>query len=834
MASSTNIKVVCRFRPPNTIELREGGEIVVSFDDNLQTVYMKSAQLASGPEKDGFTLDRVFPMGTKQQEVFDYGVKDIVKDVLDGYNGTVFAYGQTGSGKTFTMMGADIDSDEFKGIIPRITEQIFQSIVESDPHLEYLVKVSYMEIYLERIRDLLAPQNDNLQVHEEKSRGVYVKNLSDYYVSSAREVYEIMRTGGAARVVSSTNMNAESSRSHSIFLITIQQRNTDTGAQKTGNLYLVDLAGSEKVGKTGASGQTLEEAKKINKSLSALGMVINALTEKAKHIPYRDSKLTRILQESLGGNSRTTLIINCSPSSYNEAETLSTLRFGIRAKSIKNTARVNQELSPLELKGLLQKAQVANTSYQKYIATLEAELAIWRAGGHVDQADWATSNKAVDVTFTSSMKKTAAPPAASTPAPSSRSMTPVNPVIEGLRELESRPQTPTVVGLEKDEREEFLRRENELSDQLAEKESALTAAEKLVKELKEELVFIKEQEAAINKENKTMSSSLNELRLQVERLTYDSKEGLISIDILKEQNHDLKDELEKLKTALADTEAAKPDASQEDKEKRKQEKMALMMAEFDAQGAFSEKDEQLRQLVLKLDNMETPEILTGEDLTTIRRQLVDGQHILKETTDKLRQFQKDHEAVSRKKDEIEARYATLEVEYEELLEKGDRAEAVADLKDKLEAQYAARRDAQWSEITDLRQQLEVKATEARNLNAAIESLKSVNEELKRAFAVTSAGIEGGKNLAESAQDLERARKAISVQLAEFDGVKKSLMRDLQNRCEKVVELEIQLDEIKEQYNNVIRNSNSKAQQKKMAFLERNLEQLTLVQKQVTD
>ncbi|KAF8746119.1 hypothetical protein AX14_000172 [Amanita brunnescens Koide BX004] len=732
------------------------------------------------------------------------------------------------------MMGADIDSDELKGIIPRITEQIFQSIVESDQHLEYLVKVSYMEIYLERIRDLLAPQNDNLQVHEEKSRGVYVKNLSDYYVSSAREVYEIMRTGGAARVVSSTNMNAESSRSHSIFLITIQQRNTETGAQKTGNLYLVDLAGSEKVGKTGASGQTLEEAKKINKSLSALGMVINALTEKAKHIPYRDSKLTRILQESLGGNSRTTLIINCSPSSYNEAETLSTLRFGIRAKSIKNTARVNQELSPLELKGLLQKAQLANTSYQKHIAALEAELAIWRSGGHVDQADWATSGKAVDSTAASSVKRAAPSSIASTPAPSSRSMTPVNPVVEGLRELESRPQTPTVVGLEKDEREEFLRRENELSDQLAEKESALTTAEKLIKELKEELAFIKEQEAAINKENKAMSSSLNELRLQVERLTYDNKEGLISIDILKEQNHDLKEELEKLKSVLADTEAAKTDASQEDKEKRKQEKMALMMAEFDAQGAFSERDEQLRQLIMKLDNIETPEPLALEDMTAIRRQLVDGQHVLKETSDKLRQLQKENEAILRKKDEIEARYTTLEVEYEELLEKGDRAEAVADLKDKLEAQYAAKRDAQLSEIADLRQQLEVKANEARSLNATIESLKSVNEELKRAFAVTSAGIEGGKSLAESAQDLERARKAISVQLAEFDGVKKSLMRDLQNRCEKVVELEIQLDEIKEQYNNVIRNSNSKAQQKKMAFLERNLEQLTLVQKQLVD
>jgi kinesin family protein 5 len=172
------------------------------------------------------------------------------------------------------------------------------------------------------------------------------------------------------------------------------------------------------------------------------------------------------------------------------------------------------------------------------------------------------------------------------------------------------------------------------------------------------------------------------------------------------------------------------------------------------------------------------------------------------------------------------------------------------LQNKLEAQYSSKREAHQSEVTDLKQQLEIKNGEIRSLNASIDSLKSVNEELKvgvtlmqrviqlpcdplqRAFAVTSAGIEGGKNLAESAQDLERTRKAINVQLAEFDGVKKSLMRDLQNRCEKVVELEIQLDEIKEQYNNVIRNSNSKAQQKKMAFLERNLEQLTLVQKQV--
>ncbi|KAI0703608.1 kinesin heavy chain [Cytidiella melzeri] len=840
MASSTNIKVVCRFRPPNSIELREGGEIVVAFDDNLRTVQMRSAQVSSGPEKDGFTFDRVFPSGTKQQEVFDYGVKETVRDVLDGYNGTVFAYGQTGSGKTFTMMGADIDSPELKGLIPRITEQIFQSIVESDAHLEYLVKVSYMEIYLERIRDLLAPQNDNLQVHEEKSKGVYVKNLSDYYVSSAREVYEIMRQGGAARVVSSTNMNAESSRSHSIFLITINQKNTETGAQKTGNLYLVDLAGSEKVGKTGASGQTLEEAKKINKSLSALGMVINALTDsKAKHIPYRDSKLTRILQESLGGNSRTTLIINCSPSSYNEAETLSTLRFGIRAKSIKNTARVNAELSPLELKGLLAKAQAANTSYQKYIAALEAELAIWRSGGHVEQSDWTTSDKPG-----AAAKK--APPTTSPTPSSTRSMTPVIPALEGVKaDLESRPQTPTVVGLEKDEREEFLKRENELSDQLAEREQALVAAKKLVDELKEELAFLKEQEASVSKENKAMSGQLNELRLQVERLDYDNKESIITIDILKEQNQDAKAELDEVKKSLIDLKASQKDASAEDKEKRKQEKMAMMMAKFDTQGTFSEKDEQLRQILAKLDTVDdasSVSSLSFDDIVAVRRQLAEGQSLIRESVDRLRQSQEENEMHSRRRDELEGRIASLETEYEELLEKTihsediggvDVTESMAELKNKLEAQYAAKRDAHSSEVQDLKQQLDIRSSEVRTLNATIDSLKSVNEELKRAFAVTSAGIEGGKNLAESAQDLERTRKAISVQLAEFDGVKKSLMRDLQNRLQ-VVELEIQLDEIKEQYNNVIRNSNNKAQQKKMAFLERNLEQLTLVQKQLVD
>ncbi|KIO26249.1 hypothetical protein M407DRAFT_235490 [Tulasnella calospora MUT 4182] len=835
--ASNNIKVVSssdvryRFRPQNSLELREGGEIVVNFDENLQTVKPKSTAGLVGPEKDGFTFDRVFPMGTQQYEVFDYGV-----NVLDGYNGTVFAYGQTGSGKTFTMMGADIDNEELKGIIPRITEQIFTSIVESDANLEYLVKVSYMEIYLERIRDLMAPQNDNLQIHEEKSKGVYVKGLSDYYVGSAAEVYEIMRQGGQARVVTATNMNAESSRSHSIFLITINQRNTESGTSKTGNLYLVDLAGSEKVGKTGASGTTLEEAKKINKSLSALGMVINALTDgKSSHIPYRDSKLTRILQESLGGNSRTTLIINCSPSSYNETETISTLRFGMRAKSIKNTARVNAELSPAELKGLLKKAQSSNSAFQQYIAALEAELAIWRSGGKVDPANYATNDKAGVISPTPPAKK----------PPPSRSMTPAIPAIESLRDLESRPQTPTVLGLDKDERDEFLKRENELTDQLGVKESELVAQAKIMEQLREELTLIKEQESSLSKENTTMSTQLNDLRLQLQRLDYESKEGKITVDILKDQNQELSKELEELQKSLSELKVSTKDsAAAEDKERKKAEKMALMMAKFDTQGALTdEKEESLRATLAKLESIDSDSAaaaLTAEDVTLLRRQLAETHSSIRDTLERLRQSQEEKELVVRRKEEVEERLATLETEYEELLEKtihdeeenhADVTDALADLKTKLEAQYNAKREAQASEVEDLKGQLEAKANEIRSLQSSLESMKSVNEELKRAFAVTSAGIEGGKNLAESAKDLERTRKAITVQLAEFDGVKKSLMRDLQNRCEKVVELEIQLDELKELYNNVIRNSNSKAQQKKMAFLERNLEQLTLVQKQ---
>lgn len=251
-AAGNNIKVVCRFRPMNRMELAANSEECIEIDSSSTTVRMRRPTTSGDqPDSDGFTFDRVFASESRQVEIFDFGVKGIVHDVMMGFNGTLFCYGQTGSGKTFTMMGTDIEDTEGKGLIPRITQQIFASIAHADGNVEYTVKVSYMEIYMEKIRDLLSPANDNLSIHEDKTRGVYVKGLQEVYVGSEREVYAVMKAGGKARAISATNMNAESSRSHSIFVVGIHQRNVDTGSQKSGNLYLVDLAGSEKVSRPG-------------------------------------------------------------------------------------------------------------------------------------------------------------------------------------------------------------------------------------------------------------------------------------------------------------------------------------------------------------------------------------------------------------------------------------------------------------------------------------------------------------------------------------------------------------------------------------------------------
>lgn len=781
-----------------------GGKPIVAFQGDDTCV------LESRDAQGTFTFDRVFDMSCKQADIFDFSIRPTVDDILNGYNGTVFAYGQTGAGKSYTMMGTSIDDEANRGVIPRIVDQIFASIMSSPSTIEYTVRVSYMEIYMEKIRDLLAPQNDNLPIHEEKNRGVYVKGLLEIYVSSVQEVMEVMRRGGNARAVAATNMNQESSRSHSIFVITISQKHVETGSSKSGQLFLVDLAGSEKVGKTGASGQTLEEAKKINKSLSALGMVINALTDgKSSYVPYRDSKLTRILQESLGGNSRTTLIINCSPSSYNDMETLSTLRFGMRAKAIKNKAKVNAELSPAELKALLRKAQTQVTTFENYISSLEGEVQLWRAGESVPKDRWVPSMSA-DGTGVAK-----APPRDTRPSTPSRLV------------AETRAETPSLersstpgIPLDKDEREEFLRRENELQDQLAEKESQVTNAERQLKETREEMTYLKEHDSKIGKENERLTTDVNEFKMQFERLTFEGKEAQISMDALREQNAELTGELDEVKQQLLDVKMSVKESSAvlDEKEKRKAEKMAKMMAGFDlGSDVFSDKEKSIadaiKQLDALLEHSTTGDPIPPEEFADIRQRLVETQGIVRQA--ELSTFgTAPNAAEARRRQELEERLQILQSEYEELLERNLGEADTEEIKARLETAYSNKQELQTKLVDDLKVEVAEKTAEIERMGTLVEDLQ------KRVASGSSTAMPNGKT--------------VQQQMAEFDAMKKNLMRDLQNRCERVVELEISLDETREQYNNVLRSSNSRAQQKKMAFLERNLEQLTQVQRQLVE
>ena len=352
------VTVVLRCRPLNSKEKKENRKPIVhcNIEDSSVTITNpKPNQGKAGKEAQrSFTFDSVFDENSKQLQVYDEVAYPLVESVISGYNGTIFAYGQTGCGKTHTMMGPEIENanPDDLGIIPNSFENIFEEVrigSEGDEGKEYLVQASYLEIYNEKIRDLLIDSPEqNLQLREDKDKGVFVHGLKEIVVESVESIKEIMVQGAKNRTVGETAMNRGSSRSHSIFTVRIESTKKNAQGEESfrvGKLNLVDLAGSERQKKTKASGKRLKEGSSINLSLSALGNVIAALVDgkSGKHIPYRDSKLTRLLQTSLGGNTKTVMIAAIGPADYNYEETLSTLRYANRAKNIKNKPTINED-----------------------------------------------------------------------------------------------------------------------------------------------------------------------------------------------------------------------------------------------------------------------------------------------------------------------------------------------------------------------------------------------------------------------------------------------------------------------------------------------------------
>ncbi|XP_032522833.1 kinesin-like protein Klp68D isoform X2 [Danaus plexippus] len=337
------VKVVVRCRPLSDKEKNEGHDEVVKVWAERGAVQVYNPK---GEDK-LFTYDAAYDCTADTQTIYDEMVRPLVASVLDGFNGCVFAYGQTGTGKTHTMEG----TPQHEGIIPRAFRHIWAHIENTaSPDVTHLVSCSYVELYLEDIRDLLSKDCKKLTIRGQELNGFYIPEMTSVVCKSAAEMVRVMASGNKHRAAARTDMNEHSSRSHAVFLVTLETAHRATNRIRVGKLNLVDLAGSERQRKTGAGAERLREAARINQALSSLGNVISALAENSPHVPYRDSKLTRILQDSLGGNSKTIMIANIGPASYNYDETITTLRYAHRAKAIKNKPVRNEDPKDAKLR----------------------------------------------------------------------------------------------------------------------------------------------------------------------------------------------------------------------------------------------------------------------------------------------------------------------------------------------------------------------------------------------------------------------------------------------------------------------------------------------------
>uniref|UniRef100_A0A7N8Y7P2 Kinesin-like protein n=1 Tax=Mastacembelus armatus TaxID=205130 RepID=A0A7N8Y7P2_9TELE len=838
------VKVMCRFRPLNDAERSRGDRYVPKFNGEDTVV------VAGKP----YVFDRVFTPNTEQIQVYDTCAKQIVRDVLGGYNGTIFAYGQTSSGKTHTMEG-DLHDPHMMGIIPRIARDIFDHIYSMDENLEFHIKVSYFEIYLDKIRDLLDVSKTNLAVHEDKNRVPFVKGCTERFVSSPEEVMDVIDEGKANRHVAVTNMNEHSSRSHSIFLISIKQENVETELKLSGKLYLVDLAGSEKVSKTGAEGAVLDEAKNINKSLSALGNVIAALSEGTKtHVPYRDSKMTRILQDSLGGNCRTTIIICCSPSVYNEAETKSTLMFGQRAKTIKNTVSVNLELTAEEWKKKYEKEKEKNKSLNITIQKLESELRRWRKGESVP----------VEEQLSSRNKKTSSDTAAG--------MDSLTPAPVPLPDEEKTQYETLITDLyqQLDEKDDEINQHSQMAEtlkqQLLDQDGLLASGRQDYERLQEELSRLQRDSDSAKEEVKEVLQALEELAVN-----YDHKSQ--EVENKNRFNDQLNEELAH-KTVSPQTEKVELSTLQElnsHHKKRSAEILSLLLRDLSDIGSFlgttdlkamtetsglmeeefttarlylSKMKSEVKSLVNRSKQLEANLLENTSRMETSEKELNSSQLLISQLQAKMASLTDDLQKVEQKKRQLEEGQDALMEEVAKLHAQGQitspwlQATLPCDWLTEmitgtvtLEEQMENHREVHQKHLSRLRDEIELRQRDLDQVKDVNRALQLENRKLQSDVDRLRAEDHNkdqklqkllflNEKREQAKEDLKGLEETVAKELQTLNDLRKIFIQDIGARVKNSSE------------NDSDEAGGSLAQRQRIIFLENNLEQLSKVHKQL--
>lgn len=851
-----SIKVVCRFRPLNDAEEKAGSKFIAKFPPGTEECLSLTGKL--------YVFDKIFKPNATQDKVYNEAAKAIVKDVLMGYNGTIFAYGQTSSGKTHTMEGV-LGDPVHQGIIPRIVNDIFNHIYSMDENIEFHIKVSYFEIYLDKIRDLLDVSKTNLSVHEDKNRVPYVKGATERFVTSPEEVMEVIDEGKSNRHIAVTNMNEHSSRSHSVFLINVKQENLENQKKLSGKLYLVDLAGSEKVSKTGAEGMVLDEAKNINKSLSALGNVISALADGNKsHIPYRDSKLTRILQESLGGNSRTTIIICCSPASYNESETKSTLEFGRRAKTIKNTVIVNEELTAEEWKRRWEKEKEKVAKLKNQLSRAETELNRWRNGESVPQDEQLLTKdleaSTLSLSDTSSVTNI---PASIIPQVSSE---PVG-NDERLKFEEERMRLYAQL----DEKDDEIDRQSQLIEKLKEQ---MLEQEELISSSRRDYELVQQEMARIQQENESAKEEVKEVLQALEELAVNYDQKSQEVDNKNREYETLSEEhsikVANLNNAMNELQQLKDNTMHQ--KKRMTEMLTNLLKDLGEIGVvlggnvsdirsagdlsgkvdeeftvvrlyISKMKSEVKNLSQRCSQLESFQVDSNKKVESYEKELAECRLLISQYEARMKSLQETIRDNENKKRSLEEEVDALTEECAKLRsakemhimaskEKEKEKDSAEKMKEALEQQIEKHREAHQKQLAQLRDEISEKQSQIDQLKDVNQKLSLAQERLQLDFdKLKQDEQEKTQKLQEltlmsdrreqARQDLKGLEETVAKELQTLHNLRKLFVQDLQSRVKKSVMGDDSDD-----------NGGSVAQKQKISFLENNLDQLTKVHKQL--